>query len=139
MTSAATAVRPRKGSRKAALVIVVMPRANCLSAQIVSRVPNDISCEDLRLTSVGKIESILWVRFEESSRPPSLVFRAVGQVSRSLFVAILPACEKRAKNLNGVSRRVASAQRDGIVLVQRPLRVELTGDGRLDELVVTLD
>ena len=24
---------------------------------------------------------------------------------------------------------------DGILLVQRPLRVELTGDGRLDELV----
>lgn len=41
--------------------------------------------------------------------------------------------------MNGFSRRVASAQLDGIVLVQRPLWVELTGDGRLDELVVTLD
>lgn len=94
MTQAATAVRPRKGSRKAAQNRRDATRKLSIGADRVSC--SELHLMRLRLTSVGKFESILGVRFE-GVVSPSLVFRAVGQVSRSLFVAILPACEKRAK------------------------------------------
>lgn len=44
----------------------------------------------------------------------------------------------KVDNPNGFSRGVASAQLDGILLVQRPLRVELIDDARVHELLVTL-
>lgn len=91
---AVTAVRPRKGSRKAAQNRRDATRKLSIGADRVSC--SELHLMRLRLTSVGKFESILGVRFE-GVVSPSLVFRAVGQVSRSLFVAILPACEKRAK------------------------------------------
>ena len=44
----------------------------------------------------------------------------------------------KVENPNGVSRGVASAQLDGILLAQRPLRLELIDDERVHELLVTL-
>lgn len=84
------------------------------------------------------LESILGVRFEGSLLhldpciPNSWQGFEVTLRRRSAQVRI------KVENPNGFSRGVASAQLDGISLVQRPLRVELIDDGRVHELLVTL-
>ena len=84
------------------------------------------------------LESILGVRFEGSFLhldpciPNSWPGFEVTLRRRSARMRI------KVDNPNGFSRGVASAQLDGILIAQRPLRVELIDDGRIHELLVTL-
>ena len=84
------------------------------------------------------LESILGLRFEGSSLnfdpciPNNWPSFEMTLRRRSARVHI------KVENPDRVSRGVASARLDGVLLAERPLRLELTDDGRVHELVVTL-